>query len=407
MITAFLYDADGTDSGKEWVELYNPTDIPLDLSDYSLQGGNGANPGEWWTAWQGTSGEIQPHGHLLIGGTDVVPSPDEIAALGLQNGPDAVRLLRGTDVVETIGWGDLDHPEFYDGTPFEGSEGPIRRLMVNGTYQQTRDNAQDFVADETYRPRTSDQQDLHVMFSVMERYAHLRNISLLDEDPLADGNQVVPRPGLSKDITVDVTISTGEPCDTLGVTLLHDNESRQMISQGQDNETCMFTSTVTRDYSDDPAEYPVSFEVSAEGELLNTTSTSYQYLGMAAFSIDADVLDFGDLHTGEDLSIHGDLDEATHDRPTIRNTGNVPLDIGVMGSRISSSGSSMNASVLSYHIDDGTHTYAGAFSHGLANVGMSLERRALAALSLTLAVPADAKGGDFAGDLAFLARGAE
>ncbi len=93
VISEVLYDASGVDAGKEWIELYNPTNSDINLDGYAIESGNGANPDDWTSEWVGTASDIIPaHGFFLIGESDVVPKPDYITTLDLQNGPDGVRL---------------------------------------------------------------------------------------------------------------------------------------------------------------------------------------------------------------------------------------------------------------------------------------------------------------------------
>jgi hypothetical protein len=47
----------------------------------------------------------------------VVPPPDVTADLELQNGPDACRLLLDGQVVDVVGWGELEASEFFSGEP--------------------------------------------------------------------------------------------------------------------------------------------------------------------------------------------------------------------------------------------------------------------------------------------------
>jgi cytosine/adenosine deaminase-related metal-dependent hydrolase len=72
VISEVLYNPDGGDSGKEWVELFNGTTATIDLSGYSL-GSGGAN---YTTSTVQLAGMIPPGGCFVVGG------PTSEAAIG-------------------------------------------------------------------------------------------------------------------------------------------------------------------------------------------------------------------------------------------------------------------------------------------------------------------------------------
>jgi hypothetical protein len=118
LIAEVLYDAIGDDTGREFVELYDPLEIPVPLAGLRLEAGDGAGPGRWSLRWTGVPGDtIRPHARFVIGGALVVPAPDALATLDLQNGPDAVRLVWPDGTIEVVGYGGLAEPEYFCGAP--------------------------------------------------------------------------------------------------------------------------------------------------------------------------------------------------------------------------------------------------------------------------------------------------
>jgi len=117
-IAEVLYDAAGDDTGREFVELFNPAAMPLGLAGVRLEAGDGAGPGRWTLRWTGAAADtIAPHARFVIGGAQVDPPPDAIVTLALQNGPDAVRLVWPDGAVEVVGYGTLADPEYFCGAP--------------------------------------------------------------------------------------------------------------------------------------------------------------------------------------------------------------------------------------------------------------------------------------------------
>jgi len=118
LIAEVFYDAVGDDEGLEFVELFNAGASPQSLAGARLDVGDGAGPGRWtarWTAPPGTT--LAAGARFVIGGARVVPPADTIVELGLQNGPDAVRLAWPDGAVETVGYGALGYAEYSCGRP--------------------------------------------------------------------------------------------------------------------------------------------------------------------------------------------------------------------------------------------------------------------------------------------------
>jgi hypothetical protein len=118
LIAEVFYDAIGDDTGHEFVELYDPLDVPVSLAGVRLEAGDGAAPGRWSLRWTGAAGDtIRPRARFVIGGALVQPAPDALVTLDLQNGPDAVRLVWPDGVIEVVGYGALAAPEYFCGAP--------------------------------------------------------------------------------------------------------------------------------------------------------------------------------------------------------------------------------------------------------------------------------------------------
>ena len=118
IVAEVFYDATGDDTGREFVELFNPAEAPRSLAGLRLEAGDGAGPGRWTLRWTGgATDSIAAAGRFVIGGALVTPLPSVVAGLDLQNGPAAVRLVWPDGVAEVVGYGALAHAEYACGTP--------------------------------------------------------------------------------------------------------------------------------------------------------------------------------------------------------------------------------------------------------------------------------------------------
>ncbi len=146
VINEFLADPAGSDSGQEFVELINNSSMSVSLAEVRLQFGNGIEGAVWTTRWTGDAEAILESGQrfLLVDrnwqGEEVT---DDEVYLGLQNGPDALRLVRGEQVLDTVGYGALTDSEMMESAPAPIQTGLSTARRPDGFDSQV--NALDFV----------------------------------------------------------------------------------------------------------------------------------------------------------------------------------------------------------------------------------------------------------------------
>ena len=71
VLNEVLYDPPGADAGREFVEIYNASDVEVPIAGLVLETGDGARPGIWRRAWEGTHGALAPGAILLVGADSV------------------------------------------------------------------------------------------------------------------------------------------------------------------------------------------------------------------------------------------------------------------------------------------------------------------------------------------------
>jgi hypothetical protein len=145
LVAEVHYDASGDDTEREFVELFNPGVVPVSLDGVRLEAGDGAGEDRWTTRWTGSAGDsIGPGARFVVGGAEVLPAPDALATLALQNGPDAVRIVWSDGVLEVVGWGGHAFAGYACGDPaLDGPSGySLARIPDDG---RAGSNAIDFV----------------------------------------------------------------------------------------------------------------------------------------------------------------------------------------------------------------------------------------------------------------------
>jgi hypothetical protein len=90
VINEALYNPDGVDDGKEWVELYCSSPLPVDLGGFFLQGTLSTSPSCLTTICTFPADTwIQPGRHILVGGPNMEVTPDFTTNFALANQGDA------------------------------------------------------------------------------------------------------------------------------------------------------------------------------------------------------------------------------------------------------------------------------------------------------------------------------
>lgn len=139
-------DPEGSDEGREFVEILNAGSQSEDLQEVTIEFGNGAEGPVWTVRWSGSAGTALAAGaRYLVADRNwqESPPPDAQVWLGLQNGPDAVRLVRQGTVLDLVGYGALTDPAMLEGHAVPLTAG--RSLARRPDGQDTGDNAADFV----------------------------------------------------------------------------------------------------------------------------------------------------------------------------------------------------------------------------------------------------------------------
>ncbi|MGV3657082.1 MAG: lamin tail domain-containing protein [Chitinophagaceae bacterium] len=103
---------------NDFVELFNPTDAPVNLSGWSLQ--YASSTGTSWTNRTNLSGTIAPGGFFLVqlaagnGGTEDLPTPDQIGTINMSGTTGKIALLNTTNVIASGTTCPIGNPDLVD-----------------------------------------------------------------------------------------------------------------------------------------------------------------------------------------------------------------------------------------------------------------------------------------------------
>lgn len=148
VLNELLYDPDGPDAGAEWIEILNTGPWPVALDDLAVDSGDGAAAGRWTEIWRGEPGGVLGSGGFLwVGGPYAGRPPQVLAALSLQNGPDAARLRQGDWVLDRVAWGAHTYGEYPEGAP-TATTGSGRSLARGIDGRDSDHNESDWIVAE-------------------------------------------------------------------------------------------------------------------------------------------------------------------------------------------------------------------------------------------------------------------
>jgi len=153
LISEIYYDAVGTDAGLVFVELIGTPGTTLE--GFSLLGINGAGGNTYLSV--PLSGSIPSDQIFVIGdddgsGNTLVPNADLIMDVDFQNGPDSIALWNGSTTIDAVGYGNFSNAVFAgEGIPAIDPS-PGFSLARQFPYDDTNNNAVDFIRLETPTP---------------------------------------------------------------------------------------------------------------------------------------------------------------------------------------------------------------------------------------------------------------
>jgi hypothetical protein len=401
VINEVLYDPPGADTGQEFVELYNPTEEPLSLEGFSLESGNGANPNDWTVEWTGTSSDSIPSdGFFLIGEDTVLPEPNFITALDLQNGPDAVRLTHNGTVIDLVGYGDLAYPEYYEGTPAPDVSDGSSLSRTGGL--DTDSNIDDFT-ESAPTPQTTSGQDGSVLIQITVEEPLLDQliIDFPDDDPLTPGIQILPLAGSVRDINVSVWLIDESLSDTSVVTLTLQGIIYEATLQYGNQTEQHFTAVVELPFYEPAGNCTITVQA-VSGSKQKTETLVFEYLPLTAFVLDTSVINMS-TQPNSITQVIGDTDLSTLNRATLHNAGNVDIDIGAKGSVLSSGQGTLQPDII--ELACGTDFSQGlTLSTEISYMPVSLMSDDYSPLSYRVFIPPEAAAGTYTGSLFVSAR---
>ena len=207
-----------------------------------------------------------------------------------------------------------------------------------------------------------------------------------DDDNITSGVQVNPNPGGAKTVTVTVVVSDPNGCgdiSTVNITNIapdpaHGDPSPvTLVNQSGTGTTATYNGTFDMQFYDLPDEYTVTVTAKDTSGSSDTNSSTFNYIGCTAMSLDSGTIAFESIDPGENNTVTGDVDMGTTSSPTIRNIGNVVIDVNITGSNMTSGSDTITKDNIDAQVDTlgySNLSVARCFDANMAAGASSLEK---------------------------------
>ena len=251
--------------------------------------------------------------------------------------------------------------------------------------------------------------DFNLTLSALAESPTVDSITMTpDDDGATPGVQIDPYPGGAKTVTVTAVVSDPNGFDDIStVTLTDINPDPEHGDPGPvtlsyqsgsgSGNTATYAGTFDMQFYDAPTEYTVTVVAEDMEGLSGTDSSTFNYTSCNAMSLDAGTIVFGSVSPGENSTVPGDKNMGTTDSPTVRNTGNMEIDVNITGSDMISGGDTITRDYL-----DARVAALGYSDLGVArcfDVTMAAGASSLENVDFMLNVPYGTPVGNYAGSV--------
>lgn len=328
IITEILYNPTGSENCLEAVEIYNPTNDDIDISNWYLKTKSSLKDA---VIPQGAI--IKSKSFYLIADSNwsnckesYWPNADYEESITLANSDGGISLMSNNDeIIDSVCWG-VYQEGFCEGEPtVVVSEGnSISRRIVEENFIDTENNSFDFYETKPKLKNSNSSEEifLEIRFNIVKEDLSIINVSITDDLEIP-GFQVLPKPNSNKTIMISAKPTIKNAVLNCYV------ENLGQKSMFLENETYFANFSIP--YYFEPKNYSVTISAYYNNKTTNYT-TSFSFQELLGIMIDTKNIDFGSLSKGKESSIFGDFDTETTEKPTVKNIGNVNADLIVTGS---------------------------------------------------------------------------
>lgn len=229
-----------------------------------------------------------------------------------------------------------------------------------------------------------------------------------DDDNVTAGVQVNPVAGSTKTITVTTLVTDVNGVGDINTitaafvgSIPGNGANVPLTCTNIDSDTKSCTGTYDLLSDDTAQDYEIRVTATDTSAASGTGNGTFTYTSLVGLEIDATQIDFGSASPGGSSPVPGDTSMATLNATTVRNTGNVQIDVQISGTNLAGSGTNTIAvSQISY---DFGNSQNGALSTTPTTKDVNIAKGTNNKVDFGLAVPVGTTPDTYAGSVTITA----
>jgi len=406
VINEIMYNPDGTDTSREWIELYNNEALDVDISEWKLYE-NDVN-----------------HGLTVSQGDLVIPS-NEYAVITdnadsfLLDYPDFNKTLIDT----TFSLGNLGElicikdnsltlVDCVDYLPSWGADGNSKSLeRKNPDQESNEDNwaesisekgtpgSENSVSSISSEPNpTAEPKTISIYVNVIGQKPSINNISISPDYYNTEGFQVMPNAGENKEITISVVVGDDDSIDNIVsvTTTINSNEIELLRKETISEYEAIYEGKANMSFYDAPGTYTIEVKTIDSSSSEEIKTSEFEYLELLAVDINFDTLNFDEITTGTNKSLDGSSGL------TIQNIGNLVSDLEISGTDLTTGEEIINISNLQYQFS--ASSFVPLLNNpAIADINLIYGESSYENMNLKLHIPEETKIGSYSGSITITA----
>ena len=398
VINEIMYSPDGTDTGHEWIELYNNEALDVDISEWKLYENN------------------INHGLTLIQGDMIIPK-DEYAiivdkndsflldypgfngtlidsAFSLNNTGEFICIKNNSALVDCVdyssSWGaDGNGKTLEKIDPNKGNtKDNWNESRVNGGTPGMKNSVND----------NADSDIIPLYVNVIGSIPSVNSINISPDCYSTQGFQVMPNAGKNKEITISAVIGDDDSIDDIisVIATINNNEIELLKKETISEYEAIYEGKTNMSFYDAPGTYTADVKAVDNSSLEQINTTEFNYLELLAVDISSGQINFGSLITGINNTLTGD------NGSTICNIGNIISNIEISGTNLSNGNEIIGINNLYYEF--GTSSFKPlSISPLIADINLGYGESSCTNMNLKLYIPTGTEKGDYTGSITMTA----